>query len=95
MASGCGSSRNFLDGTQPFLQFAFIFAASAFFVFPVGGKALFGNVIHAFTADLYFNPLPVVTHKGDVQGLVAVGFGMAHQSRRRSGWGLYILDMET
>ena len=68
----------FLDSAQPFLQFSFIFAAAAFFVFPVGGKPLFGNVVHAFAADLDFNPLSVVAHEGNVQGLVTVGFRMAH-----------------
>ncbi len=83
--------QNFLDGTQPFLQFAFIFAASSFFVFPVGGKALFGNVIHTLTADLHLNPLPVVAHQGDVQGLVAVGFGMADPVAQAVGVGLVYL----
>ena len=91
MASRLWSSRISLMVRNPVLQFAFIFAASAFFVFPVGGKALLGNVIHAFTADLHFNPLPVVTHKGDVQCLIAVGFGMAHPVAQAVGVGLVYL----
>ena len=38
----------------------------------------FGNVVHTFTANLDFDPLPVIAHEGDVQGLIAVGFRMAH-----------------
>ena len=53
---------NFLDGTQPFFQFAFVFATSAFFVLPMGGETLFGNSVHPFASYLYFNPLAVVAH---------------------------------
>ena len=88
-----GIIKYFFDGAQPFIQFAFIFAASAIFIFPVGGETLFGYVIHPFTADLYFNPLPVVSHKGDVQGLVTIGFGMTHPVAQTVGVGfVYFRD---
>ena len=75
-------------GVEELIQAAFLFHT---FVFPMGGKTLFGNVVHSFTTNLDFNPLPVVTHKGDVQGLVAVGFGMAHPVAQAVGVGLVYL----
>ena len=67
-----------LDGTQPFVQLALILAAAAFLILPMCGESLFGNVVHTFTANLDFDPLPVIAHEGDVQGLIAVGFRVAH-----------------
>ena len=70
--------QNFLNGFQPFTQFAFIFAASSFFIFPVSGKSLFGDVVHTFASYLYFNPLSLVAHQCDVQCLIAVGFRVTY-----------------
>ena len=67
-----------LDGTQPFIQLALILTATAFFVFPMGGEALLRNVVHTLAANLNFNPLSVIPHKGDVQGLITIGFRVAH-----------------
>ena len=40
---------------------------------------------------MHLNPLPVVAHQGDVQGLVAVGFGMADPVAQAVGVGLVYL----
>ena len=45
------------------------------FIFPMGCKSTFGNVVHAIGSNLHFNPLPLVRHKRVVQRLVTVGFG--------------------
>ena len=70
--------QNFLDGTQPFFQFALVLTASAFFIFPVCGKALFGYIIHPLAAYLHFYPLAFVAHQSYVKCLIAVGFRMAY-----------------
>ena len=49
-----------------------------FFIFPVGGKAFLGNLVHAAATDLYLHPLSVGPHHGQVQRLVTVGFRTAH-----------------
>ena len=41
----------------------------------MGGIAPFGDFVHPFGADLYFNPTSRAAHDGGMQGLVAVGFG--------------------
>ena len=70
--------QNFFDGFQPFAKLSFVFASTAFLVFPVCRESLFGYVVHAFAAYLYFNPLPSVAHQCHVQCLVTVGFRVTH-----------------
>ena len=70
--------QDFFDGTEPFFQFAFIVMTISVFVFPVGCKSLFCNVVHAFTADLYFNPLSLVTHECNMERLITVWFRMVY-----------------
>ena len=70
--------QNFLDGTQPFFQFAFIFASSSFFIFPVCGEPLLGYVVHPLAAYLHFYPLAFIAHQGYVECLIAVGFGVTY-----------------
>ena len=70
-----------LDGLEPLVQFALFLAhlaGAAFLVFPVGGKALLGYLVHAAAAYLHFDPLPLAAHERHVERLVAVGLGMAH-----------------
>lgn len=59
-------------------QFALVLTASAFFIFPVCGKALFGYIIHPLAAYLHFYPLAFVAHQSYVKCLIAVGFRMAY-----------------
>ena len=66
----------------------------------MGGKALFGHVVHAFATDLYFDPLAVVAHQGDVKRLITVGFRVAYPVAQSVGVGLVYLgngyiDVET
>ena len=42
------------------------------FIFPVGGEAPFGYLVHPACAYLYFHPLVLRPHHGDVQALVAI-----------------------
>jgi len=70
--------QDFLDGAEPLFQFALVFLGRSVLVFPVGGKALFGNVVHAFASDLHFYPLALVAHQGDVKRLIAVGLRVVH-----------------
>ena len=46
-------------------------------VLPVGGYAVFGNLMHLFGADLHLEGNAVVAHDGGVKALVAVGLGGA------------------
>ena len=62
-----------LDRTEPYGQLAF-FVAFADFIFPVGGKTSFGDVVHAPGSYLDLNPVAVVAHHGEVECLIAVGF---------------------
>ena len=48
------------------------------FIFPMGGKTFLGNLVHTATADLYFHPLSVGSHHGQVQRLITVCFRTAH-----------------
>ena len=88
MASGCGSPRISLMVRSHFFQFALVLTASAFFIFPVCGKALFGYIIHPLAAYLHFYPLAFVAHQSYVKCLIAVGFRMAYPVAQRSGCGL-------
>ena len=45
------------------------------FVTPVGGQAVFGNLVHAFRPDLHFHPFILRPFHRDVQTFVAVAFG--------------------
>src|SRR5690606_23765355 len=58
---------------QPFFQVRFA-GGAAFLVFPMRGIALLSNVIHSFTSNLNFDPLPVLRHYRRVQRLISVGF---------------------
>ena len=44
----------------------------------MGGKSLFGYIVHPLTAYLDFDPLAIIAHQSDVQCLVSVSFGVAH-----------------
>ena len=46
-------------------------------ILPVGGYAVFGNLMHLFGADLHLEGNAVVAHDGGVKALVAVGLGGA------------------
>ena len=71
--------QDLLDGVQPVVQLVFILCVLTIFallVFPVGGKALFGYLVHAVRAYLHFNPSSLFGHQGHMQGLIAIGFRM-------------------
>ncbi len=44
----------------------------------MSSEALLCNIVHAFTAYLYFYPLTIIGHKGDVQSLISIGFRMTY-----------------
>ena len=66
----------FLDGANPFVEFHVFIGASAFFVFPVSGKALLCDVVHPVRSYLYLYPLSLLRHQRGVESLVAIGLGM-------------------
>jgi hypothetical protein len=66
---------DFPDLLEPLIKAAFI--GSAFLVFPVCGKALFGDLVHPPGPDLYFYPFALGTHDGGVQGFIPVRLGIA------------------
>ena len=77
---GLGVVKDFLDGAQPVVEFVLVLGnlpVLAVLVFPVSGKALLGNLVHAVGAYLHLYPASLLRHQRDVQGLVAVGLGMA------------------
>ena len=81
---------DFLDGLKPLVEFAFTFLGGLFtiFVFPVGGKALFGNFVHALATNLNFYPLAdFLVHERGVDGLVAIALGMADPVAEAVGMG--------
>ena len=65
------------DGLQPFVELRILLYVMLL-IFPMGGKALLGDLVHTAAADLYLHPLPVRSHHGQVQRLVPVGFRTAH-----------------
>ena len=65
------------NGPQPFVELR-IFFYIMLLILPMGGKAFLGNLVHTAAADLYFHPLPVRSHHGQVQRLITVGFRTAH-----------------
>ena len=70
---------NFLDGANPVVEFGFVLVFLAVFaglVFPMGGKALFGDVVHAVGTNLDFNPTTLLRHQRNVKCLIAIGFRM-------------------
>ena len=71
--------KNLLDGAQPFVQFRLVLRKlflHAVLVFPMGGKPLFGNLIHTVRTDLHLYPSSLFRHQGDMQCLVAVSLWM-------------------
>ena len=91
---------DFLDGAKPLFQFAFVLLSRAILVFPMSGKALFGNVVHAFASDLHLYPLSLVTHEGNVKCLITIRFRMVHPVAQAVGvWLVYLrqryVDAET
>ena len=67
---------NLLDGSQPLVQLIFIlrvFAIYTVFIFPVGGKALFRNLVHAVGTDLYLYPTALFGHQRHMECLIAIG----------------------
>ena len=65
-----------LDCAQPCVKFALL-VTFADFIFPVGGKPLFCDFVHAARAYLHFNPVAVRSHRGHVQSLISVGLGVS------------------
>ena len=65
------------NGLQPFVELR-IFFYIMLLILPMGGKAFLGNLVHTAATDLYFHPLPVRSHHGQVQRLITVGFRTAH-----------------
>ena len=71
--------KNLLDGAQPFVQFRLVLRKlflHTVLVFPMGGKPLLGNLIHAVRTDLHLYPSSLFRHQGDMQCLVAVSLWM-------------------
>ena len=92
--------QDFLDGAKPFFQFAFVFVSRPVLVFPMCGKSLFSDIVHAFASDLYFNPLSFVTHQCYMKGLITIGFRMIYPITQSVGvWLVYLgnsyIDAET
>ena len=71
---GLGILEDVGDGTQPPREFLFLLAFTDL-VFPVGGKSALGGVVHLAAPDLYFHPVAVGSHDGDMQGAVLVHLG--------------------
>ena len=67
---------NFLDGANPFVQLHILVGGAALLVFPVSGKALLRDVIHAVGAYLHLYPLTLLRHHRGVERLVAVRLRM-------------------
>ena len=68
---------NLLDGAQPVVELALVFSVLlSLLVFPVGGEALLGYLVHAVAAYLHLYPPPLLRHERDVQGLIAIRLGM-------------------
>ena len=74
-----------LYGAQPVLELGFFLAqhdgvvvVAVVLVFPVGGKSLLGNLVHALRTYLHLDPLARLRHERDVQSHVAVGLGLCH-----------------
>ena len=54
----------------------------------MGSQTTLGDLIHPFRADLHFHPLALGAEDGDVQALVAVGFGNRQPVAHTLGVGL-------
>ncbi len=82
--------QDFLDLVEPSVQFvlAFLRGLVALLVFPVGGKAVLGDVVHAAAAYLHLNPFARLAHECGVEGLVAVGLLVVHPVAQAVGMGL-------
>ena len=66
-----GMFEGFADGGEPFVESAFALHA---LVSPMGCKATFGNVVHAFGADLHFHPFAFRSHHGGMERFIAIAF---------------------
>ena len=64
--------QHLFDVAQPLVKFGIFHHAGL--VFPVCSQTLLGKFVHASGADLYLHPVAVLTHDGDMQRFVAVGF---------------------
>ena len=60
---------------QPFVHTAL--SAPDAFVSPVGGKSVFGNIVHSFRANLHLHPFLFGPQYSNVQTLVTVALGYA------------------
>ena len=79
---------------EPLVQFALVLgnlADFALLVFPMGGKSLFGNLVHAVAAYLHLYPSALLRHEGDVERLVAVGLRMVEPVAQTVGMRLVYL----
>lgn len=74
---GRGVVEDVLDCLEPDVELTLLLVLP-YLVFPMGGKALFGYLVHAARANLHLYPVAVGAHKGDVERLVAVGFGICN-----------------
>ena len=66
-----GTFKNFGDCLKPFIQFR-IFLNMIFLILPMRSKTFLCNVVHSATTDLYFYPLSVRTHYGEMQCLISI-----------------------
>ncbi len=73
-----GVIKYILDGAQPHCQLTLFLRFTPDFIFPMGGKSLFGNLVHAARAYLHLYPVAVGPHQCDVQSLIAIGLGHSH-----------------
>ena len=62
------------DSAYPLVQFCLVLLQPRL-VSPVGSQSFLRNLMHTPCTYLHLNPLPFVTHYGNVQSLVAVGLG--------------------
>lgn len=62
---------------QPRFEFRLLVAFTDF-VFPVGCKTAFSDVVHLFASDLHLHPVSVVAHHRQVQRTVSVGLRRAY-----------------
>lgn len=70
MALGLGIVENILDSAQPHREFRLL-VALADLVFPVGRKALLGDLVHAAAAYLHLHPVAVMAHHREVERLIS------------------------
>ena len=69
--------KNFLDSAEPVIEFSLIIGfAIALLIFPMGGKSLLCNLIHAVGTNLHLYPSALITHKSHMESLIAISLRM-------------------